>query len=79
MTTTSETPTSAQTIVTTLMERGYSATQIADLLAGRVSGRTIYRWARGEAKPQRPSDEDALKALEALLTAPDLPPPTPAA
>jgi len=72
------TPATAQTIVTTLMDRGYSAMQIADLLAGRVHWRTIYRWAKGEAKPQRPSDEAALATLEALLTE-GLPPPTPTA
>ena len=66
----------AQQIVTTLMDRGYSAMQIADLLDGRVSWRTIYRWAKGEARPQRPSDEDALRTLEALLTTPDLVAPT---
>lgn len=57
----------AQQIVSALMDRGYSAMQIADLLDGRVSWRTIYRWAKGEAKPQRPSDEEALRTLEALL------------
>lgn len=62
----------AQQIVSALMDRGYSAMQIADLLDGRVSWRTIYRWAKGEAKPQRPSDEEALRTLETLLTAPDL-------
>jgi hypothetical protein len=46
------------------------------LLDGRVSWRTIYRWAKGEARPQRPSDEDALRTLEALLTTPDLVAPT---
>jgi len=75
---TTESPTTAaQTIVNTLMERGYSAMQIADLLDGRVSWRTVYRWAKGESVPQRPSDEDALRELERLLTTPDLPPPTP--
>jgi hypothetical protein len=76
MTTSTETPNPAQQIVTTLMDRGYSAMQIADLLDGRVSWRTIYRWAKGEAKPQRPSDEEALRTLETLLTSPDLLPPT---
>jgi transposase len=74
---TTELASPAQQIVTALMDRGYSAMQIADLLDGRVSWRTIYRWAKGEAKPQRPSDEEALRELEALLTAPDLLPPTP--
>jgi hypothetical protein len=72
--TTEATTNPAQTIVTTLMERGYSAMQIADLLDGRVSWRTVYRWAKGECLPQRPSDEAALRELERLLTA-DLPPP----
>lgn len=73
MTTDQPTQPKAQQIVSALMDRGYSAMQIADLLDGRVSWRTIYRWARGEAKPQRPSDEDALRTLEALLAAPAAP------
>jgi len=73
---TTELASPAQQIVTALMDRGYSAMQIADLLDGRVSWRTIYRWAKGEARPQRASDEEALRTLEALLTAPDLLPPT---
>lgn len=73
MTTDQPTQSKAQQIVSALMDRGYSAMQIADLLDGRVSWRTIYRWARGEAKPQRPSDEDALRTLEALLAAPVAP------
>lgn len=73
---TTETTNQAQQVVTTLMARGYSAMQIAELLDGRVSWRTVYRWAKGECIPQRPSDKDALLELERLLTA-DLPPPTP--
>jgi len=75
MTTETTVPTAsqAQRIVSELMDRGYSAMQIADLLDGRVSWRTVYRWAKGESVPQRPSDAEALRTLEALLTAP--PPP----
>jgi hypothetical protein len=73
MTTDQPTQPKAQQIVSALMDRGYSAMQIADLLDGRVSWRTIYRWAKGEAKPQRPSDEEALRTLESLLAVP--PPP----
>ena len=68
----------AQALVVVLLSRGHTHASIADALGGRVTPRTVYRWAKGEAKPQRPSDEAALATLEALLTE-DLPPPTPTA
>jgi transposase len=69
--TTLPTGSQAQKIVSALMDRGYSAMQIADLLDGRVSWRTVYRWAKGESSPQRPSDAEALRSLESLLATPE--------
>lgn len=53
----------SQEMVLRLMEEGYSAVQIAELLEQRVSWRTIYRWARGDSEPQRTGDKEALRAL----------------
>ena len=54
-----------------LMDRGYSAQTISDLMSQRVSWRTIYRWARGESKPHQPSDLSELRRVaEVLMEAP---------
>jgi hypothetical protein len=37
--------------------------EISDALGGRVSTRTIYRWAKGESLPGNTTDLDALKSL----------------
>ena len=58
-----KTTASAQELVVQLMDRGYSAQTISDLMAQRVSWRTIYRWARGESKPHQPSDLSELRRV----------------
>lgn len=55
----------AQTLVNQLLARGLSHVRIADALGGRISPRTIYRWAKGEHAPQRASDLVALERLAA--------------
>lgn len=37
--------------------------EIAEALENRVSGRTIYRWAKGESEPGNSSDYGALVDL----------------
>lgn len=54
----------AQDIVQKLLDLGFTHAKIADALGGRVSSRSVYRWAKGEHAPQRQSD---LVALERLL------------
>lgn len=41
---------------------------LADALDGRVSGRTIYRWSKGESVPQQKADILALERLYAQTT-----------
>jgi len=54
---------SAQEIIQSLQAKGFSLPQIVKLLENRVTSRTLYRWLKGDAKPQRQSDVDALKNL----------------
>jgi hypothetical protein len=54
----------AQELVKHLLDAGYTHAMIAEALGGRVSARSVYRWAKGEHAPQRQSD---LVALERLL------------
>lgn len=54
----------AQELVKRLLDAGYTHAAIAEALGGRVSARSVYRWAKGEHAPQRQSD---LVALERLL------------
>jgi ribosome-binding protein aMBF1 (putative translation factor) len=53
----------AQRLVRLLNDRGLSAADISDKLAGRVSARTVYRWAKGESTPQQTTDLAALRGL----------------
>jgi hypothetical protein len=55
----------AQELVKRLLDAGHTHAMIAEALGGRVSARSVYRWAKGEHAPQRQSD---LVALERLLT-----------
>ena len=45
-------------------EAKLSPQEISEAMEKRVSGRTIYRWARGESAPQNDMD---LKVLEELV------------
>ena len=54
----------AQELVKRLLDAGHTHAMIAEALGGRVSARSVYRWAKGEHAPQRQSD---LVALERLL------------
>lgn len=53
----------ARTLVLKLQAAGHSPSEIAEKLNGRVSSRTIYRWAKGEHAPQQRSDLIALEQL----------------
>jgi hypothetical protein len=56
--------TQAQEYVHRLIKEGHlSPVEISELLNGRVSSRTIYRWLRGQSVPQNSSDFDALENL----------------
>ncbi len=59
-----------------LMDRGYSALTISDLMGHRVSWRTIYRWAKGESTPHQPSDLAELRRVAEALTEPPKATPT---
>jgi hypothetical protein len=60
----------AQSLVNELLGKGLTHIGIAEALGGRVSPRTVYRWAKGEHAPQRISDLVALERLaEATPTA----------
>ena len=62
----------AQTLVRKLLAAGHSHAFISEALGGRVSARTVYRWAKGENAPQRRADLVALEQLaKALLPAGD--------
>ena len=52
-------------VIRLLSEAKLSPTEISEALGGRVSSRTVYRWAKGESSPQNTSDYDALNALVA--------------
>lgn len=43
-------------LVDILSEAGYSPTQVAQMLGGRISFRALYRWRKEEAMPQRYAD-----------------------
>lgn len=50
-------------VIGLIEEAKMSPTEISDALDGRVSSRTVYRWARGESIPQ---NHQALQALQTL-------------
>lgn len=54
---------SAREILQQLQEKGLSMQQVEEKLDGRVSWRTLYRWAKGEHEPQRPSDLRELRRI----------------
>jgi len=58
----------AQQMVQKLLAAGLTHAQIAAGLGGRVSARTVYRWAKGEHAPQRQGDLVALKELTASVS-----------
>lgn len=53
----------AQTLVRALLAVGYTHNSIAKSLGGRVTARTVYRWAKGEHAPQRQTDLVALERV----------------
>lgn len=53
----------AQGLVRALLSMGYTHASIAEALKGRVSPRSVYRWAKGEHAPQRETDLVALERL----------------
>lgn len=44
-------------------DAGMTPQDIAEALDNRVSGRTIYRWAKGESVPGNSHDYEALEEL----------------
>ena len=54
----------ASGLVQQLISGGMTPQDIADAMDNRVSGRTIYRWAKGESGPQQSS---GIKLLQALV------------
>ena len=54
---------SAQDLVKELLDKGMKVEAIVEELEGRVSRRTIYRWARGESEPGNRRDHSELHAL----------------
>lgn len=54
-------------LVVALLAKGMTHASIAEALGGRVTSRTIYRWAKGETSPQRRSDLIALEQLSRSL------------
>lgn len=61
----------ARTLVQTLLASGHSHMAIAEALGGRISSRTVYRWAKGESAPQRRSDLVALEHLAKSVSGED--------
>ena len=59
----------AKSLVERLRAAGYSPQQVARLMPGRVSSRTVYRWWKGDTLPQRASDMDELRRLVTLFAA----------
>jgi hypothetical protein len=53
----------AQQMVQRLLDTGLTPAKVAEALGGRVSARTVYRWAKGEHVPQRHGDLVALEEL----------------
>jgi hypothetical protein len=53
----------AQSIVASLLAKGWTHQKIADEMGARVSARTIYRWAKGEHAPQNQNDLVALQRV----------------
>jgi transposase-like protein len=53
----------AQALVRALMDSGMSPEEIARALDNRVSWRSVYRWKKGDHRPQRPGDLVALYEL----------------
>lgn len=61
-----ETLEKVQGLIQQLTKKGYNYDKIAAEM-GVVSPRSVYRWARGEHIPQRPSDVVALETLAARV------------
>jgi hypothetical protein len=59
----------ARELVQVLLSAGLTHAGIAEKLGGRVSTRTVYRWAKGENAPQRRVDRIALEQLAQSLPA----------
>lgn len=59
----------AKVLVERLNTAGYTPQQVALLMPGRVSSRTVYRWWKGHTTPQRTSDVEELRRLVTLFAA----------
>lgn len=56
--------TQTRDLVLRLLDEGkMTPLEVSESLGGRVSSRTIYRWAKGESYPQNASDFNALQTL----------------
>ncbi len=58
-------PEDAKSLVSGLLDLGMTPQEISDGVDGRVSMRTIYRWAKGESVPQNQPSFQALIDLAA--------------
>jgi hypothetical protein len=59
-------PLTAKDMVVHLIDnQEMSPQEISAAMGGRISSRTIYRWARGESLPQRGADRTALEEVYA--------------
>lgn len=57
-------PLTAKDMVVHLIDnQEMSPQEISVAMGGRISSRTIYRWARGESLPQRGADRIALEEV----------------
>jgi hypothetical protein len=59
----------ARALVQDLIASGLTPASISQALGGRVTSRTVHRWARGDSAPQRRTDLVALESLAATRAA----------
>ncbi len=57
------TKTAKEMVIYLLDHAEMSPQAISEAMEGRVSSRTIYRWAKGESLPQNNTDLNALRAI----------------
>lgn len=59
----------ARALVQGLIASGLTPVSISEAMGGRVTPRTVHRWARGDSAPQRRTDLVALESLAATRAA----------
>jgi hypothetical protein len=53
----------AQELLLILKSKGLSIAQIAQLMENKINKRTLFRWIKGDAIPQRRNDVEKLQSL----------------